>query len=256
MCNKDLFFRSFGSGKPLVILHGILGSSDIWVPTARYLSAYYRVIVPDLPNHGNSFHTKTLHCDDMAEEIEHFLHRNGIQSPIMMGHSYGGKIVLSMAAKKYIDMEKIILIDITSEQQTNINMQNVFEFLNFPLPDFTSFAEAKNYFELQFADKNISDLLLKGLKRSGKTLVWRWNTQVLGQQYSQILQPIALPQVCHIPLLLIKGEKSDYVTQNGIHLLEKTFTNFSTANVPDAGHWLHADNFDGFIQSLSAFLQL
>ena len=102
MCNKDLFFRSFGNGKPLVILHGILGSSDIWVPTARRLSANYRVIIPDLPNHGNSFHTNTLSYDAMALEVARFLHRNGIEKPVMMGHSYGGKIVLTMAAKNYI----------------------------------------------------------------------------------------------------------------------------------------------------------
>ena len=101
MCNKDLFFRSFGNGKPLVILHGILGSSDIWIPTARRLSANYKVIIPDLPNHGNSFHTNSLAYDAMALEVTRFLHRNGIEKPIMMGHSYGGKIVLTMAAKNY-----------------------------------------------------------------------------------------------------------------------------------------------------------
>ena len=254
MCNKDLFFRSFGSGKPLVILHGILGSSDIWVPTARHLADNYRVIIPDLPNHGNSFHTNTLAYDDMALEVARFLHRNGIENPVMMGHSYGGKIVLTMAAKKYIDMEKIVLIDITSERGKSENMQNLFEILQRPLPTFSTFAEAEKHFQTLVPNPAMAALLLKNLHRTEGVIHWRCNAQVLAYQYAEVVRPIPLPTVSGVPLMLLKGERSDYVTPTAVDMLRLSFQNFTLAEVPNAGHWVHADNFGGFVEALDQFL--
>lgn len=255
MCNKDLFFRSFGNGKPLVILHGILGSSDIWVPTARRLSANYKVIIPDLPNHGNSFHTNSLAYDAMALEVARFLHRNDIENPIMMGHSYGGKIVLTMAAKNYIDMEKIVLIDISSEQQKGENMQKLFEILQRPLPTFGSFADAEKYFLSIIAEPDMANLLVKGLGRKGKTLQWRWNTEVLAHGYAEVLHPVPLPPASAVPLLLVKGSRSAYVSAGAVDMLRLSFQNFTLAEVPNAGHWVHADNFGGFVQAVEQFLK-
>ena len=255
MCNKDLFFRSFGNGKPLVILHGILGSSDIWVPTARRLSANYRVIIPDLPNHGNSFHTNSLSYDAMALEVARFLHRNGIENPIMMGHSYGGKIVLTMAAKNYIDMEKIVLIDISSEQQKGENMQKLFEILQRPLPTFSTFSEAEKYFQNLVPSPSMAALLVKNLHRTGGVLQWRCNSQVLAFQYEEVMCSVGLPTASTVPLILLKGERSDYVTPTAVDMLRLSFQNFTLAEVPNAGHWVHADNFGGFVQALEQFLK-
>lgn len=254
MCNKDLFFRSFGSGKPLVILHGILGSSDIWVPMARRLSVHYRVIIPDLPNHGNSFHTNSLAYDDVALAVAEFLHCNGIHTPIMMGHSYGGKIVLTMAAKKYIDIEKIVLVDITSAKQKSENMQNLFEILCHTLPTLTSFAAAEKHFRTIVSDPDMVGLLVKGLRRTRGVLQWRWNAEVLARQHCEVLRSVSLPAASDIPLLLVKGERSAYVSPVAVEMLKHSFRNFALAEVSNAGHWVHADNFGGFIETVEQFL--
>ena len=254
MCNKDLFFRNFGNGKPIVILHGILGSSEIWVPTAKILSAKNRVIIPDLPNHGNSLHTNSLNYDYICDTIVSFLKTNNIDKPIVIGHSYGGKIALNLVAKKNIDIEKIVLIDITSEEQTVSNMEFLFDILAKPLPHLSSFAEAKKYFYNIIDEKNMALLLLKGLKRTEKTLTWKWNANLLSQQYTEILKPINLLPTSDVPLLLISGERSDYVSTNGIELLKSSFKKFSHITIPDAGHWVHTDNFDELIKTITAFV--
>ena len=236
MCNKDLFFRDFGNGKPIIILHGIMGSSDFWAPTAKVLSNKYRVLIPDLPNHGNSLHTNTLDYQSMANIIEEFAITNNIEKPIIIGHSYGGKIALQMAKKNNIDIEKMIKI------------------LSLPLPFISSYKQASKYFASLTDDQNTITLLSKGLKREGKQLRWKWNTELLCRQYSQILQPITLPTQCHIPLLLIKGELSDYITPSGIKELQYSFSQLRVASIANAGHWVHVDNFDDFISTLESFL--
>ena len=52
--------KSFGDGKPLVILHGLLGSLDNWVTVSKYLAKKYKVYIIDLPNHGKSYHRDFL----------------------------------------------------------------------------------------------------------------------------------------------------------------------------------------------------
>ena len=254
MCNKDLFFRDFGNGKPIIILHGIMGSSDFWAPTAKVLSNKYRVLIPDLPNHGNSLHTNTLDYQSMANIIEEFAITNNIEKPIIIGHSYGGKIALQMAKKNNIDIEKIVIIDITSGKQDSKNIEKMIKILSLPLPFISSYKQASKYFASLTDDQNTITLLSKGLKREGKQLRWKWNTELLCRQYSQILQPITLPTQCHIPLLLIKGELSDYITPSGIKELQYSFSQLRVASIANAGHWVHVDNFDDFISTLESFL--
>ena len=254
MCNKDLFFRDFGNGKPIIILHGIMGSSDFWIPTAKVLSDKYRVLIPDLPNHGNSLHTNTLDYQSMANIIEEFAVTNNIEKPIIIGHSYGGKIALQMTKKNNIDIEKIVVIDITSGKQDSKNIEKMIKILSLPLPFISSYEQASKYFASLTDDQNTITLLSKGLKREGKQLRWKWNTELLCRQYSQILQPTTLPTQCHIPLLLIKGELSDYITPSGIRELQNSFTQVKVASVANAGHWVHTDNFDDFISTIESFL--
>ena len=62
----EFFFRQYGSGQPILILHGWLGLSDHWMMVAKFLSEQgFSVIVPDIPNHGRSFHTEHFSIDEM-----------------------------------------------------------------------------------------------------------------------------------------------------------------------------------------------
>ncbi|MBR5784303.1 MAG: alpha/beta fold hydrolase [Bacteroidales bacterium] len=254
MCNKDLFFRDFGNGNPIIILHGFLGSSDIWVPLARILSIKNKVIILDLPNHGNSYHTNTLDYKSTSAIIEEFIASNMITNPIVIGHSYGGKIALQLIANSIINIKKLVVIDITSQEQKDSEMKNLVSILSKPLPCFSSFNEANEYFLQQVGNAHLAQLLCKGLKRNNKTLVWKWNTGTLTTQYPEILKPIHIPLQCDTPMLLIKGEKSDYVKDEGKKELERIFTNFTLSEIKNAGHWVHADNFDAFVKAIEHFI--
>ena len=65
----QLFYRTFGEGKPLIILHGLLGMSDNWIMPAKELSKNFKVILPDLRNHGNSPHSDDFNLQVMEDDI-------------------------------------------------------------------------------------------------------------------------------------------------------------------------------------------
>lgn len=255
MCNKDLFFRDFGSGKTIIILHGIMGCSDYWIPTAKRLDNTYRVIIPDLPNHGNSFHTNTLDYQSIAYHIEHFIDLHHIEQPIIIGHSWGGKIALNLAKKNNNNIEKIVVIDITSEAQPDENIKKMIEIINQPLPVLKTLKQAHAHFCTMGIEPSVATMLTKGLKIQQQQLSWKWNTSLLCTHYHQVLQPIKLQSHCSTPLLVIKGEKSNYVTPLGIKELQDTFDHLKLVSITNAGHWVHTDNFEDLITTIISFLQ-
>ena len=95
---QDIFVEDVGSGTPLVLVHGFLGSSDMWRPQIKFFKNDYRVIVPALPGFGKSNTIKSCHTIEcMAKLILIFLEKKEIKKFNLLGHSMGGMIAQVMA---------------------------------------------------------------------------------------------------------------------------------------------------------------
>jgi pimeloyl-ACP methyl ester carboxylesterase len=90
--------RVYGSGAPLIILHGLFGSWENWHPVAKALSGRFTVHVVDQRNHGNSFHSDRFDYDAMAEDIRDFMSAHRLAKAALLGHSMGGKTAMRFAA--------------------------------------------------------------------------------------------------------------------------------------------------------------
>jgi len=94
---QDIFVKDEGSGTPLVLVHGFLGSTDIWLPQVKYFKKEFRVIAPALPGFGKSntvISCNTIEC--MAKTILKSLELKKIDKFNLLGHSMGGMIVQEM----------------------------------------------------------------------------------------------------------------------------------------------------------------
>ena len=94
---QDIFSEDVGSGNPLVLVHGFLGSSEMWNPQIKFFKDNFRVIVPALPGFGKS--NNIASCDSiecMAKAILSLLEKKEIKSFNLLGHSMGGMIVQEM----------------------------------------------------------------------------------------------------------------------------------------------------------------
>ncbi len=82
---------------PLVLVHGYLGSSEMWNLQKDFLSKYFRIIAPALPGFGESYNIKSVDSiNEMAKIIFHILDEKNIKDFHLMGHSMGGMIVQEM----------------------------------------------------------------------------------------------------------------------------------------------------------------
>ena len=91
---KDIFIGDVGRGMPLVLVHGFLGSSDMWKPQIEYFKKDHRVIFLDLPGFGKS--NKMKSCDTikcLAKIVLDSLKLKKIKKFNLLGHSMGGMIV-------------------------------------------------------------------------------------------------------------------------------------------------------------------
>ena len=106
---QEIYVDDIGSGFPLVLVHGFLGSSAMWTPQKEFFSKHYRVIVPALPGFGESSKIKSLNSiNAMAEKVLEILHHKNINKFNLMGHSMGGMIVQEMAKISGEKINKLI----------------------------------------------------------------------------------------------------------------------------------------------------
>ena len=95
---QDLYVGDEGRGFPLVLVHGFLGSSEMWTPQKEFLSKYFRVITPALPGFGKSNKIKSHNSiNAMAQTVLKCLQKMDIEKFYLVGHSMGGMIVQEMA---------------------------------------------------------------------------------------------------------------------------------------------------------------
>ena len=95
---QDIFVEDIGTGTPFVLVHGFLGSSDMWGPQIDFFKNDFRVIVPALPGFGKSKEVSS--CDSiggMAKIILNSLEKKEIKKFNLLGHSMGGMIVQEIA---------------------------------------------------------------------------------------------------------------------------------------------------------------
>ena len=101
---QDIYVTDTGKGFPLVLVHGFLGSSEIWKLQKVFLSKYFRVITPAISGFGESSKNKSHNSiKQMAESILKCLSLKGINKFNLLGHSMGGMIIQEIAR---IDQKK------------------------------------------------------------------------------------------------------------------------------------------------------
>lgn len=103
--------ESFGSGRPVLVLHGLFGSSECWRLPAQLLSDTRRVLCVDLPNHGRSPASATMNYDDMARDVLNLMSSESSSSYDVIGHCIGGKLAMAMALMAPEAIRKLCVIE-------------------------------------------------------------------------------------------------------------------------------------------------
>jgi pimeloyl-ACP methyl ester carboxylesterase len=261
-----LFFREYGQGPNLVILHGLYGSSDNWVSIARSLSSRFRVILPDLRNHGRSPHNEIHNYISMSDDLYELVNLLGLQKFHLSGHSMGGKAALFFASRWPEMIEGLIIIDISPfksiirDNPINQMHNNILKVMTGPgIENIKSREEAAELFSGTVESKNVRNFLLKNLERiKGGGFKWKFNPASLEHNLDKILDGLPRPTkesdiIRGFPVLFIKGGDSDFIPDEDTDDIIRLFPASEILVIPGASHWLHAENPDILIAKIEEF---
>lgn len=262
-----LFYRKTGNGPALFILHGLYGSGTNWLNIASVLSKKYTVYLIDQRNHGESPHHPSHTYKELADDLKEMCNDLNINSLFLIGHSMGGKTAMTFTLQYPGIVKKLICVDIAPysyldleyfNEQASFHKLIMETFISAPIHKSTSRKEIELYFAESISSKPIRKFLLKNLKRnSSGQFYWQHNIEVLQTELEHIIDAIPtikLGTQSYIPALFIQGEKSPYISTEDIEAIPDIFQNATFSTFKNAGHWLHAEFPEKFIQTVLEFL--
>ena len=240
--HKILHSKILGKGKPLLILHGLLGMGDNWISLARkYAENGFEVHLIDQRNHGKSFHTDEMNYEVMSLDLLAYITHYQLSNISIIGHSMGGKTAMNFSIKYPETIEKLIVGDIAPKAYPP-HHHFIFDAIDkIDLSKYHKRKEIENQISKYIDQPAIVQFILKNLGRNTKTYFWKPNIPVLKKSLLELGEALAPFSVSNVETLFIKGEKSKYITIKDYALIKAHFPNSKIIMIPNSGHWVHAE---------------
>lgn len=250
--------RTIGTGKPVLILHGLFGSSDNWQSFGKQLAEKgFQAVLIDLRNHGLSPHDNEFTFGVMAADVRELIDTEGLSDCIVMGHSLGGKTAMKMAELYPELLSALIVVDIAPRRYEVHHRQILDSLLSVDLSKVKTRSEAEEILTKGIPDFGTKQFLLKNLYWKEKDqLAWRFNLKILNEKIENVGESIKFVPPFSKPALFIKGQRSNYIGYEDEREIFELFSKVEIKTAPDAGHWVHADNPTWLLEVVVNFLNM
>ncbi|MFO7708320.1 MAG: alpha/beta fold hydrolase [Desulfobacterales bacterium] len=245
--------RSYGTGPPLVILHGLFGSAEGWHPVAKALSQRFTVHVPELRNHGEALRSDRMDYAAMAEDMRGVIAGLGLDRACLLGHSMGGKTAMQFASMFPAALEKLIVVDIAPRGYPPVYAEAIEALARLDLKALSSLRAADARLSPSIPDPALRRFLLKSLKHTGGAYRWKVNIEAVRLSYRSLCAPLQQRPWAG-PCLFIRGGRSDYIRDADWGPTVSVFPQARLATIAGAGHWVHAEAPVEFVQTVADFL--
>ena len=266
----ELSFRKIGQGPPMIILHGLYGSSDNWFSIGKAFSGKFEVFLVDQRNHGKSPHTREHNYIALRNDLHEFMDAHGIEKAVILGHSMGGKTAMFFAVAWPEKVQSLIVVDIsprsykslTSSISQSLDHMNIITSMlgvNFSL---VKDREDVNHILAEtITSEKLRQFLLKNVKRSKEGgYEWKLNIRALHDQLPQILDGLDPKPyingngITGFPVLFIKAEKSGYIKEEDLSIIRTIFPMAEMVTIPGADHWIHVEKPELLFKTISYFI--
>ena len=244
-------------GPVIAFCHGLFGQGRNWTQIAKGLSADHRVLLLDMPNHGRSPWTESFDYLDLADSVAGELEEVG---PVtLVGHSMGGKIAMCVALRHPELVERLAVVDVSPVAYDSGR-------------EFVGYIETMRGLDLTVLDRReqadealreavpnatVRSFLLQNLRRTADGWQWQLNLDLLGDSMSQLVgwPGDRLGDASYDgPVLWIGGAGSDYVGDDHGAEMDRRFPRNRRVMVKGAGHWVHSEQPQVFLEVLRRFL--
>lgn len=255
-------------GRRWVFLHGLMGYGANWRRIVKSLESTERVLVYDQRGHGKSWQPLTgYRPEDFADDLYLITQELGWESFILVGHSMGARNALQFASQFPEKVEKLVMEDMGPDG--NPHALDFYHWLFGLIPSpFVSRAKAKEFFMNEFRP------LVKGRSDNAETLGaylysnmietpdgqmdWRFRPEVMLEiiRAGRVKERWKEFKSLSMPTLVIRGQNSKELTSENYELMLSSNDQVVGVEISNAGHWVHSEQPEEFIQAIRQFTDM
>ncbi|XP_018416736.1 PREDICTED: protein ABHD11 [Nanorana parkeri] len=248
---------------PLVLLHGLFGSKSNFQSISKVLvrKTGRKVLALDARNHGSSPHSDVITYHAMSADVRQLLQQLEIPRCVLIGHSMGGKTAMTLALQEPQLVEGLVSVDISPSPTTPQSgfprfikaMQNIH--LEGKMPKSTARRLAENQLRATVEEASVRQFLLTNLVQENENFKWRVNLEAIANHLQDLFHFPDFQEPYPGPVLFLGGANSPYISSENYPEIERLFPCANIEYIEGAGHWVHAERTQDFINSICTFVQ-
>jgi esterase len=221
------------------------------------------VYIVDIRNHGQSFHDDDMKYESLVEDFRTLVNHHKIEKPSFIGHSLGGRIGMKWALDYPSELEKLVVLDILPFKSKKFVpnrldfYKEAFNLLN--QTRLSSITEGIQVLQANIPEEAVREHIARNLIFDSRTHSFRWVSNIeailANMNYLTETDITGTKQnATDTPTLLIAGKKSEYVAEEDIPEMQKSFKNLQVHWL-NTGHWVQAEDPRGFLDVVNDFLK-
>jgi esterase len=193
---------------------------------------------------------------DMANDVKGLCDRLSLHSIIVMGHSMGGKVAMTLASEYPQLVQTLIVVDIAPKRYAPHHQDILAGLKAVEIESPHGSRSLANQILSRFIrEERVRQFLLKSyLSDLDAERTWQFNVKAVLEGYMAIAEAPPL-KLSNVPAYFIRGEQSFYIADDDIPIIETYFTHYQLITIPNAGHWLHAEQFSEFMLVIDGLLR-
>ena len=191
----------------------------------------------------------------MAEDLAEFMQTHHLAEAHILGHSMGGKTAMQFAFLYPGYVRRLVVVDIAPRMYAPQHKQILEAMLSLDLAHFTDRKQIEKALEPQIPELALRRFLIKSVARlpSGG-FVWKLNLEGINTHYDKLNAKLTWDRPFEKPTLFVRGEKSDYIEESDEALIRRLFPAAEFRTIKGAGHWVHAEAPEVFVDTVLGFL--
>ncbi len=232
----------------VIILHGWGANLQTMLPVSKYLSEKYKVYSIDLPGFGKSSEpSSTYDVTDYAKVIVKFTEIMNIQNPTLIGHSFGGRVIIKMVGELNYKPNKIIFVD-SAGIKPKRSIKYYFKVYSYKL--------AKKIIQLTNSKEEAEKIITNIRKNAGSADYKAASDNMKKIFINTVNEDLKcyLPKIS-VPTLIIWGENDKDTPVEDGKIFEKLIPDSGLVILKDAGHYSYLDKLGDFLVIISKFME-
>lgn len=247
-------YREWGSGPPLVLVPGLAGGFELLGPLARLLARDYRVISYQLRGEDDCFALRQhFGMPELVEDLAEFLDWHCLESPVVMGVSFGGALALEFAARFPHRLERLVVQGVGARLERGLIQRIAGTVLSrFPLPSDSPFVN--QFFNLLFGSSQGQSALFHFVTRK----CWQTDQSVMSHRFrlaEEFDMESRLDRIA-VPTLILSGQRDVLLSNRSLQDLQVGIRDSELAWLPGCGHLAFVTKPELVAQRVTEFLKV